>query len=138
MATDRPPVIALINSTPDVVEMLRVALEQAGIVVVSTFTHRIRTGEVDLESFVEQHHPQAIVYDIAPPYATNWNLFRHLSQLPALKDRPFVITSTNPARLREMAQIDAHEIYEIVEQPYLLRQLLDAVTSAALRHTSWR
>ena len=48
-STDRPPVIALINSTPDVVEMLRVALEQAGFVVVSTFTHLIRTGDVDLE-----------------------------------------------------------------------------------------
>ena len=134
-STDRPPVIALINSTPDVVEMLRVALEQAGFVVVSTFTHLIRTGDVDLESLIEQHQPQAIVYDVAPPYASNWNLFRHVSQLPALKDRPFVITSTNPERLRELAQTEGHEISEIVEKPYLLSQLIETVRSATSRNT---
>jgi len=133
MLNDRPPVIALINSTPDVVEMLRVALEQAGFVVVSTFTHLIRTGEVDLESLVEQHQPQAIVYDVAPPYSSNWNLFLHVSQLPGLKERPFVITSTNPVRLRELAQTEGQEISEIVEKPYLLSQLIETVRSATAR-----
>ena len=133
MLNDRPPVIALINSTPDVVEMLRVALEQAGFVVVSTFTHLIRTGEVDLESLVEQHQPQAIVYDVAPPYASNWNLFLHVSQLPGLKERTFVITSTNPARLRELAQTEDYEISEIVEKPYLLSQLIETIRSATAR-----
>ena len=113
--------------------MLRVAFEHAGFVVVSTFTHLVRAGEVDLEAFIAQHQPQAIVYDIAPPYASNWNLFRHFSQLPALKGRPFVITSTNPARLRELAEID-QEIYEIVETPYLITQLIETVRKAAVRH----
>ena len=129
MPTSKPAVIALINSTPDIVDMLRIAFQHAGFVVVSTFTHLVRAGEVDLEAFIKQHQPQAIVYDIAPPYASNWNLFRHLSQLPALKDRPRVITSTNPARLRELAHTD-DEICEIVETPYLLDQLIEAVRKA--------
>ena len=132
--TERPPVVALINSTPDIVELLRVAFEHAGFVVVSTFTHLIRSGDVDLDSFVEQHQPQAIVYDIAPPYASNWNLFRHISQLPALKDRPFVITSTNPARLRELAEVADHTICEMVETPYLLDQLIKKVREAIDRN----
>ena len=133
MPTTNPRVIALINSAPDTVEMLRYAFHHAGFVVVSTFTHLVRTGEVDIEAFIQQHQPQAIVYDIAPPYATNWNLFRHLSQLPALKDRPCVITSTNPARLRELAQTEDHAISEIVETPYLLDQLIGAVRKAAMQ-----
>ena len=130
MPTSQPRVVALINSTPDIVGMLRVAFQDAGFVVVSTLTHLVRAGEVDLEAFIKQHQPQAIVYDIAPPYASNWNLFRHLSQLPALKERPCVITSTNPARLRELAHTD-QEICEIVETPYLLDQLIQAVKKAA-------
>ena len=132
MPTTNPPVIALINSAPDTVEMLRFAFHHAGFVVVNTFTHLIRAGEVDIEAFIRQHQPLAIVYDIAPPYATNWNLFRHLSQLPALKDRPCVLTSTNPARLRELAHTEDHEISEIVEIPYLLDQLIGAVRKAAM------
>ena len=133
MPTTSPAVIAIINSSPDIVEMLRVAFEHAGFVVVSTFTHLVRDGEVDLEAFIEQHQPQVIVYDIAPPYANNWNLFRHLSQLPALKGRPFVITSTNPVRVRELAQTD-QEICEIVEIPYVITQLIETVRKAAVRN----
>ena len=127
---DRPPVIAVINSTPDIVEMLRVAFEHAGFVVVSTFTYLIRAGEVDLEAFIQQHDPQAIVYDIAPPYASNWNLLRHLRQLPALRERRFVITSTNPDRLRELADVE-QEVYEIVEIPYVITELVETVARAA-------
>jgi CheY-like chemotaxis protein len=129
---DRPTVIAVINSTPDIVEMLRVAFEHAGFVVVSTFTHLIRAGEVDLEAFIQQHQPQAIVYDIAPPYATNWNLFRHLKQLPALRGRRFVVTSTNPGRLRELADV-GQEVLEIVEIPYVITQLVETVAKAVAR-----
>ena len=113
-------------------EMLRVAFEHAGFVVVSTFTHLVRDGVVDVEAFIEQHQPQVIVYDIAPPYANNWNLFRRLSQLPALKDRPFVITSTNPVRVRELAQTD-QEVSEVVEIPYVITQLIETVRAAAVQ-----
>jgi DNA-binding NtrC family response regulator len=85
---------------------------------------------VDLEAFIQQHQPRAIIYDIAPPYASNWNLFRHLSQLPALRGRRFVITSTNPGRLRELAEV-GQEVYEIVEIPYVITQLVETVAAAA-------
>ena len=133
--TERAHLIALINGSPDIVDMLRFAFEHAGFRVVNTFTHLIRSGEVDIESFMEQHQPQAIVYDIAPPYANNWALFRRLCQLPALKDRPVVITSTNPARLRELAEIEDHQgICEMVETPYLLAQLIEKVREAIGRN----
>ena len=129
--TERAHVIALINGSPDTVDMLRFAFEDAGFQVVNTFTHLIRAGKVDVESFIQHHQPHAIVYDIAPPYASNWALFRRLCQLPALKDRPVVITSTNPTRLRELAEIEDHQgICEMVETPYLLAQLIQTVREA--------
>ena len=131
-AGPRPTVIALINSTPDVIEMLRIAFEYAGFVVVSTYTFLIRQGEIDIETFIQQHQPEVIVYDIAPPYTSNWHLFEHIRQLPALKGRPFVLTSTNPARVRELAKTD-EAIFEIVETPYQIMQLVDIVKRAA-RH----
>jgi CheY-like chemotaxis protein len=128
--TQAPPVVALINSTPDVIDMLRIAFEQAGFVVVSTFTHLIRDGEIDAESFIRQHRPRAIVYDIAPPYLSNWHLFQHLRQLPSLRSIPIVLTSTNTARFRELAKSN-EAVFEIVETPYEIMKLVDTVREAA-------
>lgn len=124
-----PPVVALINSTPDVIDMLRIAFEQAGYLVVSTFTHAIRDGEVDFPSFLAQHRPDVVVYDIAPPYSSNWRLFLHLRGLPDFRDRPVVLTSTNPARVK--AEINsAQTIFEVIETPYMIMTLVDAVGRA--------
>jgi CheY-like chemotaxis protein len=128
----RLPVVALINSTPDVIDMLRIAFEQAGFVVVSTFTYMIRDGEVDIESFLALHRPDVILYDIAPPYQSNWQLFLHLRGLPGFKDRPIVLTSTNPVRVREFAQT-AQTVLEIVETPYEIMTVVNTVAEAAGR-----
>ncbi|MBA2303833.1 MAG: hypothetical protein H0W08_14535 [Acidobacteria bacterium] len=128
----RLPVVALINSTPDVIDMLRIAFEQAGFVVVSTFTYLIREGDVDLESFLAQHRPDVIVYDIAPPYKSNWQLFLQLRAIPGFNDRPVVLTSTNPTRVQQFAQT-AQAVFEIVETPYEVMKLVDTVAHAAGR-----
>lgn len=122
------PVVAIINTTPDVVDMLRLAFETEGFVVVSTFTHAIRDGSTDIEAFARQHQPDVVVYDIAPPYKSNWQLFLHVSQLPAFKGRSFVLTSTNPARVRAFAG-DDQPVWEVVETPYELMALIAKVRS---------
>ena len=70
-----PPVVAVINSSRDVVDMLRIAMEDAGLVAVTALTDQIRDGEVDLERLVQHHDPSVVLYDIAPPYDANWRLF---------------------------------------------------------------
>ena len=133
---EQPPVVvALINSSPDVVDMLRIAFEHAGFVVVSTFTHAIRDGDVDLDSFLRLHRPDVIIYDIAPPYKSNWQLFLHLRRLPGFENRPVIITSTNPARVRPLADA-AQPIFEVVETPYEISILLETAARAAGREFS--
>lgn len=124
-----PYVAAIINTSPDVVDMLRVVLEQAGIVVVSAFTHEIRDGHVDLERLLSQHKPNVIVYDIAPPYAANWQLYQHLSESPSMQQCQVVLTSTNPARVTELSGGD-RRVYEIVGKPFDLDVIVRAVKEA--------
>lgn len=124
-----PPVVAVINSTPDIVDMLRIAIEQAGVVVVSALTFEIRDGEVDLDHFVGQHQPRVIVYDIAPPYEANWNLFMHISAMPVMDGRQFVVTSTNATHVERLAG-PQHHVYEIIGKPYDLGQVVQAVREA--------
>jgi DNA-binding response OmpR family regulator len=124
-------VVAIVNTSPDIVDMLRISLERAGIVVVSAFTHSIRDGEVDLEQFFRQHDPRVVLYDIAPPYDANWQFFQHLSQRPFMKNRVYVLTSTNERHVANLVGRD-RRVYEIVGRPFDLDEIVQA-TREALR-----
>jgi DNA-binding NtrC family response regulator len=124
-----PPVVALINSSPDVVDMVRITMEHAGIVLVSAMTHEIRDGELDIEAFVRQHNPKVILYDIAPPYDANWLLFQHICSMPALRGRHFIVTTTNERHVQGLAGTN-QPLFEIVGKPYDLQRLSDAVVEA--------
>ena len=123
------PVIAVINSTSDVVDMLRTVLETAGLTVVSALTTDVREGRVDLDRFVTQHQPRVVVYDIAPPYEPNWRLFQHVAQMPVMAGRQFVLTSTNPRHVERLAGPQLH-VYEVVGKPVDLDQIVQAVREA--------
>ena len=123
------PVVAVINSTPDIVDMLRLTLEQAGFVVVSALTFEMREGRIDLEDFISQHQPRVIVYDISPPYEANWHLFEHVAAMPAVAGRQIVLTSTNPKHVERLAG-QQRQIYEIIGKPYDLGQVAQAVKEA--------
>jgi CheY-like chemotaxis protein len=115
-ARSGPIVAAIINTSHDVIDMLRLALQQAGIVPVTAFTHQVRDGEIDLDAFMRQHEPSVIVYDLAPPYDANIRLFQHLSGLPSMQGRQFVLTSVNTAQVEKLLGTD-DEVYEVVGKP---------------------
>ena len=125
---DNPVVVAVFNTNDDVVELLRLWLENAGFVVVSAHVDAIKRGEVDVEQFITQHKPKVAVYDVPPPYERQWAFFTHLRR-NLLSDTTFVITTTNAAHLRELVGT-SERIYEIVGKPYDLDEILAAVKRA--------
>ena len=125
------PLVAVFNSSPDTIEMLRVVLQHAGFVVASAFTYQLRDGVVDVASFMKQHQPDVVIYDVAPPYDANWALFLRLRQNPAMCDRQFVVTSTNAGYVQQLAGRD-QRVYEIIGKPLDLDNIVRA-TKEALR-----
>lgn len=122
--------VAIINSNDDVVEMLRLSFEQAGLLVVSAHVDAIKRGETNLTDFVRTHRPKVIVYDLVPPYDSSYRFVEHLRQNDVLNGCHFVLTSTNPSRAHELAGT-AEEIYEVVGKPYDLGQITRAVKEAS-------
>src|SRR4051812_29814071 len=123
-------VVAVFNTSPDVVDLIRRAFEPAGIVVVTLLTYQIREGTVDLDNFLMQHNPGVIVYDIGPPYQANWQLFLHIRGLSSMAGRPIVLTSANAKQVEKLAGRD-ERIYEIVGAPVDMNRLVRAVKEAA-------
>ena len=126
---DGPPVVAILNTNDDTVEMLRMLVESEGMVGVSLHVSAIRRGGVDFGAFLEEHEPQVIILDLPPPYDRSWLMYQHLRSLPSANHRTFVLTSTNPARVREIAKSD-EPILEVIGKPYDLGLIVSAVKSA--------
>jgi DNA-binding NtrC family response regulator len=129
-ASPKPLVAAVFNTSPDIVDLLRRALEPAGIVVVSGLTHQIREGVVDVEGFIRQHTPNVIVYDIAPPYDANWQLYQHISRMEVMRRQTFVLTSINPRHVEQLTGRN-ETVYEVVGKPFDLDKIVRAVKEAA-------
>jgi CheY-like chemotaxis protein len=128
--TEKPVTVAVINTSEDTTDMLRMAFERAGLVVVAAFTHQLRDSKVDIEVLVRQHRPDVIMYDIALPYDANWRLFEHIRASPACQGIPFVITTTNAAQVRKI--VGSNEpMHEIVGKPYDLNVLVQLIRNAA-------
>lgn len=125
----RLPTLAIINTSPDTVDMLRIVFQQAGMLVVSGLTYDIRDGRMNLDGFMKQHKPDALIYDIAPPYDQNWAFFEHLRETGVIKDVPVVLTSTNVRSVRALVG-EVPDIHEIIGKPYDLNELLEAVREA--------
>jgi DNA-binding response OmpR family regulator len=132
-AVSAAPPVAIINSSPDTVAILKDLLQRAGFVVATTYTHDIRDGRLDLEAFLRVHRPAVIVYDLAPPYETNWRFLQHLRQT-SLAGYRFVLTTTNPARVEPLVGRD-ERVYEVVDKEGDLDEILRA-TREALRARS--
>ena len=126
-----PDVVAIINTSPDTIELLRMTLQPAGIVVASAYTYEIRDGKVDLNAFMAAHRPQVIIYDVAPPYDANWRLLQHLRRNPVMQGVRWVVTTTNTAHVEKLAGKD-EQVHEVVGKPYDLDRIA-AATKEALR-----
>ena len=123
------PVIAVFNSSEDLMLLLRKELEREGFQTVMARVPEIKDGRQDFIDFIEQHNPAVIVYDIAPPYEENWNFLRLLMDTEVVKGRHFVLTTTNKRALEEL--IGPVGAIEVVGKPFDLERILQTVRRAA-------
>lgn len=128
--SDRVPVVAVLNSNDDVVELLRLVLEQAGFVVISAHVDKIKRGDSSVLELVSTHRPDVIVYDIVPPYEASWRFLQMLRD-GTMSGPSYVLTSTNPARVVELTGATPGTVHEIIGKPYDLDRIVGAVRSAA-------
>ena len=120
--------VAILNSSEDTVEMLRIQLENAGMVTVGGHVPDIKRGKLDFQDFVGRHRPDVIVWDIGPPYEENWTFFNLVRTTDAAREVRFVLTTTNRDRLLKVCG-DCDPV-EIVGKPYDLDQVTKAVQDA--------
>jgi len=126
---ESPIVVAVVNTNPDVVRLLRVNLESAGFIAMVLHIEDIKTAAGDVEAAIERHNPRVIVYDIAPPYDINWKFLDHLRCTKAFEGRHFVLTTVNISQVQRIVGKEA-VVYEVVGQASDIQQVVRAVKEA--------
>jgi len=121
--------VAIFNSSDDLLFMLRMLFEQNGFVTAVGHVNDLRNGALDLTAFVNQYRPAVVVYDLVPPYAQQWSFLDHLRHNSPLGGRPFVLTSTNARMARELAG-RTESVIEVLGRPFDFEELLHAVQRA--------
>ncbi len=125
MKKDSKPVLAILNTSQELIEVLQIAFEDEGFKTVSYVTVDYKSGEKNIPTLIEKHHPNAIIYDIAIPYEENWKFFKELSQ--QFQQIPVVLTTTNKDVLEKL--VGPTGAFEIVGKPFDLAQIIKAVQS---------
>jgi DNA-binding NarL/FixJ family response regulator len=127
--------IAIFNSRDEVIAGLRSALEAEGFATVTAHLAEIQSGTLDLVAFAQVHDPDVIVYDLPRPYENHWNFLRLMKETNSLKNRAWVVTTTDKKAL--LAAVGAASVVEIiVGQPYGASDVVDAVHVALLTRGS--
>lgn len=127
---NRPVTVAIVNTSPDTIDLLRMPLERAGFVVVSCFTYDIRDGKIDFDAFMRTHRPAVIAYDVSVPYVKNFRLYEHVRAMPSVRESRFVLTSTNAPVVQKLAGRD-EKVYEVVDKAENLDRIIRAVKDAS-------
>jgi len=125
---EKSRIIAIFNASSEVLELVRDSLQQAGYQAVIAHIDDLKRGRLDMIQFVEEHKPDVIVYDVAPPYDTNWTFLRLMRNSKVMQGRAFVVTTTNKRALEEL--IGPNDVVELLCKPYDLQQIVDACTAA--------
>ena len=129
------PLIAIFNSRDEVIAAVRAALEAEGFATVTAHLAEIQNGTLDLVAFAAVHDPDVIVYDLPRPYESHWNFLRLMKETNSLKDRAWVVTTTDKKAL--LAAVGAGSVVEIiVGQPFGTSDVVDAVHVALLTRGS--
>ena len=129
--------VAIFNSSADTVEMLVCLFTSVGFRAVTAHADDVKSGVVDFIEFIAVENPDAIVWDITPPYDRNWTFLRLLRSIGPLEHRGIVVTTTNKARVDTLVGRDSGGL-EIVGTPYDLQGIVEAVTRAIERRYALR
>jgi DNA-binding NarL/FixJ family response regulator len=128
MALSLPPrIVAVIDSDPDSMELLKTVLEVHGMVAATGNLNEFRLGKASLLDFLQRTAPDVIVYDLGLPYEANYRFLQKSMEDLAFPRCGIVLTTTNARAVQTLLGVRA---MEILGKPFDLEMLVQAVRTA--------
>jgi DNA-binding response OmpR family regulator len=124
--------IGVFNASEDTVDMLIQELTHRGHHGVGGAVDDVKSGQSDLIAFLETHRPDAMIWDISPPYDRNWTFTKLVRAVLNVYRCSLVLTTTNTQQL-DRAIGNASDAIEIVGKPYDIEAIVDRVEAVMQR-----
>jgi hypothetical protein len=125
----RRPVVAIINSTVESIDLLTEFLHSEGVATVDAYVIEFKRGMRNFDAFFRDYQPQAVIYDIGIPYIENWTFFNEqVLARDLLPASAFVITTANRTVLE--ALVGTTQAIELIGCPADLDIIAGAVKKA--------
>lgn len=119
------PLVACVDSSPDVVEFLRDLFVAEGFRT-APYTTSPSEGSEKMIAFLAHLRPQVVVYAVSFPYEENWASFQEVcANLPEYQ---WVVTTTNKCALDQL--VGSTITIEIISKPFDLETMVAAVRLA--------
>jgi len=117
----RDYVVVTFSPQPSIADFLKRIVDSAGFASLPSSTHE------ELESLVHDVMPDAIVYEVAFPFAENWRQLGQLRTRPEFGHVPFVITTPDAPELYRRVGVKGLELFR---RPDDLTELKETVLGA--------
>ncbi len=121
--------LAILNDSQPVLKMLCNWFESQGHECTSAIVAEMPRSYVQIETFISSVNPDVLVYDVAMPYLSSWDLLQAILRMPSMESTPFVVTTPNKKELDNAVGAKTPTL-EIAGNPADLQRLLKAVTTA--------
>ena len=119
------PLIACVNASEDIVELLADVMKHEGWRAV-THVSPSKLGPAPTIEFLRQVQPQACIYSVSIPYQESWANFQQVRE--ALPLCAWVVTTTNKRALDEL--VGPTNTIEIMGKPFDIDHVAQAVRRA--------
>lgn len=120
------PIVAIIDETPEIRDLLRTTLEDEGWTVITSSMPDSPYHPSALSFLSAEPSPDVVVYDISPPYRVHWQAFQqHILPSSHLASQHWIIITTDPKTID--ALIGPTNICTIIAKPFNLTEIVEAV-----------
>jgi DNA-binding NarL/FixJ family response regulator len=117
--------VALLNSSEDVIARLREALDEGGFRTVAAHVADVQMGVLDLIAWMSETPADVILVDLPRPDGRALNFLRLLQHVDVLQRCGWILTTTHKDALETMlTAADGHPV--VVGQPDIAGQVADA------------
>ena len=127
------PVIMVVDDEPDIVTLLRFALEKEGYSVTEAGNGQIALERLGLEPVKpELSLPDLIVLDIMMPVMDGYQLNMRLQTEPRGKDIPILVLTAKGQKMRDLFEM-APNVAAYVQKPFdpkMLRELIAGILAS--------
>jgi DNA-binding NarL/FixJ family response regulator len=121
----RKAMVALLNSSDEVIGRLREALDEGGFRTVAAHVADVQLGVLDLIAWLSETQADVILLDLPHPDGKALNFLRLLQHVDVLQRCGWILTTTHKDALETLlTAADGHPV--VVGQPDIAGQVADA------------